>query len=392
LFAIDKWSFFHFNIVYMESYQRGLDVFQKISLSLMSILVLVTFIGANLHAVLWQSSDWLVSTVLPAVVVNLTNQERADSAAAPLQRSATLDYAASLKAQHMADNEYFSHFSPSGVSPWYWFNQADYVFAHAGENLAIHFTDSSEVVEAWMKSPAHRENIVNGVYTEIGVGTAKGTFEGYDTVYVVQLFGTPAALPTPQPLAVSSPVETPVIERAPATPVAVEVVGTQQVDESDLEVVMNIPDTEIAVVEVSPNVLSETGSQQLMVDEVVEPVPETLTQPVEVVEVLEVPADVVVVQSPTIATSSGLAVGNIVNNAPPHAGGTVISIATQPNELLQIIYLILTVLVVSLLGTSIVVEARSFHLPQVAYSFFLLFGMAGLWYAHSLLTTGAVII
>jgi hypothetical protein len=56
-----------------------------------------------------------------------------------------------------------------------------------------------EVVEAWMNSPAHRENIVSGKYTEIGVGTAKGTYDGYETVYVVQLFGTPAVQPSVPP-------------------------------------------------------------------------------------------------------------------------------------------------------------------------------------------------
>jgi uncharacterized protein YkwD len=133
------------------------------------------------------------------VVVELTNEERVDNQSAPLRRNDTLDRAAQLKAEHMAKHEYFSHFSPDGVSPWHWFREAGYVYAHAGENLAVHFTDSAEVVEAWMDSPSHRQNIVDSRYTEIGVGTAKGTFDGYDTVYVVQLFGAPAVAPVSAP-------------------------------------------------------------------------------------------------------------------------------------------------------------------------------------------------
>jgi len=415
----------------MPSHPRGLDVFQKLSMSIMSFLVLVTFIGANLHAVLWQSSDWLVSTVLPAVVVDLTNQERTGTAAAPLQRNATLDKAAQLKAQHMAKYEYFSHFSPDGVSPWHWFNEADYLFAHAGENLAIHFTDSSEVVEAWMKSPAHRENIVNGIYTEIGVGTAKGTFEGYETVYVVQLFGTPAMVPVrapaPQPLAASSPADT----LAVADVFAVPNTQTSIVQDVVVEPAMPVADTTVvASAQDTPgrsNVLAESESlvneapvespapaavrEEPALDvglETSEPVilaqavppPETVLPPAPLAPVaptnpIVMPTElenVVVVESPTLATSSGLAVGSIVTNTPADAGGGLISFATQPNELLQIVYLFLAVIVVSLLGTSIVVEARRLHFHQVAYSFFLLFGMAGLWYAHSLLTTGAVIV
>jgi len=79
---------------------------------LMSVSVLLTFVGTNMQALLWQSSDWLVSTVLPAVVVDLTNNERLDNDRPQLSRNTTLDQAATAKAQHMADNEYFAHFAP----------------------------------------------------------------------------------------------------------------------------------------------------------------------------------------------------------------------------------------------------------------------------------------
>jgi hypothetical protein len=132
---------------------QKLSKLQRVALSLMGVLTVLTFMAANLHALLWQSSQWLVSTVLPSVVVELTNEEREISNAAPLVRNVVLDEAARMKAEHMAKYEYFAHFSPDGVSPWHWFNEAGYVYAHAGENLAIHFTDSAEVVEAWMDSP-----------------------------------------------------------------------------------------------------------------------------------------------------------------------------------------------------------------------------------------------
>ena len=180
--------------------QYAPDKLQKIALGLMGGLVVLTFMLANAHALLWQSSDWLVGAVLPSTVVQLTNEERSDNNASPLLRNATLDAAAAMKAEHMARNGYFAHFAPDGTSPWYWFDQAGYVYAHAGENLAIHFTDSDEVVDAWMNSPTHRANIVDSKFTEIGVGTAKGKFNGHNTVYVVQLFGTPAYIP-PTPVA-----------------------------------------------------------------------------------------------------------------------------------------------------------------------------------------------
>ena len=190
-------------------------------------LVMLSFLAAGVQSMLWTNFEWMVSAVLPAVIVEETNSERGGVGA--LRRSTTLDTAATMKANHMAQNGYFSHYSPDGVSPWYWFNQAGYSFLHAGENLAVHFTDSEDIVEAWMNSPTHRANIMNGQFTEIGIGVARGEFEGSDTIFVVQLFGTPtqaapvvATTPAPAVAAASEnnePEPTPVVEEsAPAEP------------------------------------------------------------------------------------------------------------------------------------------------------------------------------
>jgi uncharacterized protein YkwD len=393
----------------------ALDKLQKTALSLMTVMILVTFVGANLQAILWQSSHWLVSTVLPATVIDLTNQERSELSQAPLKRNATLDAAAKLKAKHMAQNEYFSHFSPDGVSPWYWFDQAGYVYAHAGENLAIHFTDSSEVVDAWMKSPTHRENIVNRQYTEIGVGTAKGTYEGYDTVYVVQLFGTPGSAPA---RIAQKPAQEQVaqIPQAPApSPVAVAEVEAEPEPSAEPDVVLEsepepepAPATEVvpepapvaaqepANTPQEPVVVSEEASTDAE-DSVLEPEPEPVYEndTTELALDSEVVAaqEVVIIESPIISTSSGLAVANITTDTPSHAGATAVaSFATKPNTLLQFVYLGLGVIIFLLLTASLVLEARQLRLVQVAYSVLLLVGMGGLWFLNSILTSGAVIV
>jgi len=333
---------------------------------------------------MWQSSTWLVSTVLPAVVVDLTNEEREDLSAPILQRNATLDRAAQLKAKHMAENEYFSHFSPDGVSPWYWFDQAGYSYAHAGENLAIHFTDSSEVVEAWMKSPTHRANIVNSNYLEIGVGTAKGTYDGFETVYVVQLFGTQTATAAAQ------------IE-LDATP---EPITEQSAELAQIQATLNDLSEAVADLETETLVAVEANDQQVLAEStetVTEEVPETvvLTDVAPVAEVVlpestqtEVQADFAVTETPTpqdvlvvestIPTSSGLAAATVVEQTTSHAGATVISMVTQPNQLLQWAYIILGMLVMALLLFPAVFEARKLHFMQVAYSAALMLSMGGL--------------
>lgn len=349
----------------------ALDSFQRFALGGMLVLTLLTFIGANLHAHLWQTSRWLVSTVLPSAVVELTNEERADESLKPLRRSATLDTAARMKAQHMAKNEYFSHYAPDGTSPWYWFDQSGYKYVHAGENLAIHFTDSSEVVDAWMDSPTHRANIVNGNFTEIGVGTAKGTYQGYDTVYVVQLFGAPAATPVVKSAAVPTP------EKPKETPVAESVAVAQEEpsrSESVLAAAEDVVTKEVTALEESSveenvNTTSDVASSAAPLSD-----------------------DVVVIESELVSTSTGLAPATSTASSTEDVQYTFGTIATKPNFLLQLVYLFLGLVVVSVLLFSVVSEVRKLHYVQAVYGVALLILMIILWYVHSLLTTGALII
>ncbi|MCX6715650.1 MAG: CAP domain-containing protein [Candidatus Taylorbacteria bacterium] len=137
-----------------------------------------------------------LAAILPAVLDDLTNQNRQSQHLAVLTVNPLLNKAAELKAQDMADKGYFAHVSPEGKAPWYWFKQVGYKYEYAGENLAIDFTDSQDVTLAWMNSPTHRANIVKNAYTEMGTGIATGTFEGNATIFVAQVYGKPASAVT----------------------------------------------------------------------------------------------------------------------------------------------------------------------------------------------------
>lgn len=340
------------------------DSLQKTAVVMMGALVLLTFTFANLQALLWINSSWLVSTVLPAVVVELTNENRDDKALGELKRNTTLDEAARLKAEHMAKHEYFAHYAPDGTSPWYWFDQAGYSYMHAGENLAVHFTDSDDVVEAWMDSPTHRENILNGNYTEIGVGTAKGEFQGFPTVYVVQLFGAPAAkgtlaLETPEPAAPLALAE-PEPEPAPTpTPVAEP-----------------LPEPEPVSI---PDVVSEPET---------DPIPAP-TEP-EVVIVSD--NEPVLLVSDTVATSQAVAGIDVAQPASLNTPvSTIGRIATQPHALLNMVYAVTAMFVLMALVASIFIEIRKQHPVQIAYGTGLLAMMALLTFIHLNISSGVLI-
>lgn len=128
--------------------------------------------------------------VSPEAIVDLTNQNREEFGIGGLEKNDLLTLAAQLKAFDMAEKGYFSHTSPEGITPWYWFNLVGYDYSHAGENLAVNFTDSYDIDKAWMESPTHKKNIINAKFDEIGVGTAVGEYKGKEVIFVVQLFGT----------------------------------------------------------------------------------------------------------------------------------------------------------------------------------------------------------
>jgi hypothetical protein len=137
-----------------------------------------------------------LAAVLPSVLTDLVNADRSAVHVQKLTVSPLLTEAARLKAEDMAKNAYFAHTSPAGVTPWFWIRNVGYRFGAAGENLAVHYNDSEAVNAALMASPSHRANILNNTFTEVGIATARGFFEGKDTVFVVQMFGRPIGVKT----------------------------------------------------------------------------------------------------------------------------------------------------------------------------------------------------
>lgn len=187
-----------------------------------AMLIVLVFIGfffllTSLHNSLMSSPQ--IAAVVSSVLVDLTNGDRAANNLGTLKVNPQLVAIAQAKANDMAAKGYFSHISPEGHDPWYWFKRGDYAFEYAGENLAVDFTDSGEVERAWMNSPSHRKNILDPNFTEIGIATAVGTYQGRTTIFVAQAFGKPSEEEVQAPIQVATvpdaPTET-AIAQAPA--------------------------------------------------------------------------------------------------------------------------------------------------------------------------------
>lgn len=132
------------------------------------------------------------SSITPEKVVRMTNAEREEKTLEPVRYNQVLSEAALAKAQDMFSDQYWAHVAPDGKQPWDFLADAEYTYTLAGENLARDFMTTEAMVEAWMKSPSHRENILQSRYTEIGVAVVDGILFGHETTLVVQMFGTPS--------------------------------------------------------------------------------------------------------------------------------------------------------------------------------------------------------
>ncbi|MBI4053717.1 MAG: hypothetical protein HY397_00130 [Candidatus Doudnabacteria bacterium] len=132
------------------------------------------------------------SYLTAAGVVKFTNQHRNGDGLPGLAVNAKLSEAAKAKVDDMFARQYFEHVSPVGVGADQLVKSAGYSFILVGENLALgNYEDDALLVQAWMDSPGHRENILNERFTEIGVAVKRGTFEGKSTWLAVQEFGKP---------------------------------------------------------------------------------------------------------------------------------------------------------------------------------------------------------
>ncbi|HUA13415.1 MAG TPA: CAP domain-containing protein [Candidatus Sulfotelmatobacter sp.] len=165
------------------------------------VLILTAGIGLNS---LYQSSrsSTSLSSFSSASLLSVTNAKRSSSGVSPLSISSELSSAAQVKANDLVNENYLSHTSPVGVTPWNLVQATGYNYQRAGENLASGFTSSATVVQAWMASGAHKANLLSPSYSNVGFGVAKSSnYLGKGPAVVVvaeyaQPKVTPVSVPT----------------------------------------------------------------------------------------------------------------------------------------------------------------------------------------------------
>lgn len=153
---------------------------------LIALFLTFVFKQTNLQNVLGFATDISINKLY-----QLTNQQREKNGLPDLSYNEKLSSAAQKKAQDMFNQNYWAHYGPNGVTPWDFILKSDYQYEFAGENLAKNFLFSQGVMDAWMNSPTHKENVLRKDYSEVGFAVVNGTMNGEQTTLVVQMFGKP---------------------------------------------------------------------------------------------------------------------------------------------------------------------------------------------------------
>ena len=116
-----------------------------------------------------------------AVVLCFMNAMRANDGLPALTENPQLEDASVRHSQDMVDRKFFAHDTPDGVDVVARLRRSGYVPAAGdwvvGENLAWGsgaLATPRAIVQAWMDSRAHRENLLSPDYREVGLGIVSG--------------------------------------------------------------------------------------------------------------------------------------------------------------------------------------------------------------------------
>lgn len=118
------------------------------------------------------------------ILFNLLNEERVKRGLQPLRMNAQLTNLARIKAKDMADNNYFSHTSPTYGKASNMVRNAGISFWIVGENIAI-TSSAARANTLFMGSSVHRTAMLNKNYTEVGIGMFR---KSNGSLYVAEFF------------------------------------------------------------------------------------------------------------------------------------------------------------------------------------------------------------
>ena len=139
----------------------------------------------------------------PESIICLTNKARADNGLADLAENRLLNQIAEARARDMLEKQYFAHVSPTGEQASDLAEDVGYDYKIIAENIWRGvFNSRQKIVDKWMQSPGHRDNMLFEDIRETGAAVLQRKIKGKPTCVAVQVFGLPL-LPEPHNICVA---------------------------------------------------------------------------------------------------------------------------------------------------------------------------------------------
>ena len=131
----------------------------------------VTYRGELIKAKKITNEKWSgIEDGVEKQILSITNIIRTRHHIKPVTWDEETSQVAFLHSEDMRLNNYFSHESPNGETLVNRLAKFDVKYKMAGENIAAQYVDGIAATEGWLNSKGHRETLLNGEFTHLGVG------------------------------------------------------------------------------------------------------------------------------------------------------------------------------------------------------------------------------
>ena len=150
-------------------------------------LIAAVMIAIPAHAL--ERASRLPDVPMAVTVFDRVNLERAGAGCSDLKTNDLLMKAARKHSEDMALANFIGHVGSDGSTVGKRANANGYYFIFVGENISDGEASAKEIVDAWMHSTRHRENILNCRYEDTGIWVTPG--RSGRGLYWVQVFGVP---------------------------------------------------------------------------------------------------------------------------------------------------------------------------------------------------------
>jgi uncharacterized protein YkwD len=157
--------------------------------------ILAVFVVTVLLLVAAPAASAITLTKAEKQLLALINKERTSRNLPALKMNAKLQAAARSHSAEMINKDYFGHNSANGESfskrlIRFGYSQTGCTSWKAGENIAYGvglLGTPQAIMKAWMKSKSHKAIILTKAFKDVGLGRAKGEYNGTDDTFMFTL-------------------------------------------------------------------------------------------------------------------------------------------------------------------------------------------------------------